>query len=297
MSHHISYQKIGKLSAVFILLFPIILYGLQTRLRPSTTEEKTELFKGILYQRKKYVTSRPFIVHAVEIDLNTSKIKPFVTPSLSISDRENTNQALTTSEFIQQFGVQLAINGSFFFPFREVTPWSYYPKTGETVNALGQSISQGLSYGKFADKWNTLCFDRFNQAQIYEQKTCPNNTVWGIAGGSVIVIDGKSDVTNDTPNYARTVVATNKEGNKLWLIIVDGKQPVYSEGATLKEVAAIAIKLGADRAINLDGGGSTTLAIAKDHEIKVLNAPIHSKILMNERPVANHLGFFAEPIE
>lgn len=55
------------------------------------------------------------------------------------------------------------------------------------------------------------------------------------------------------------------------------------------------MKLGADRAINLDGGGSTTLAITNSSNIKVINAPIHNKIPMNERPIANHLGFYALP--
>jgi exopolysaccharide biosynthesis protein len=75
------------------------------------------------------------------------------------------------------------------------------------------------------------------------------------------------------------------------LIIVDGKQPFYSEGVTLRELAAIAIDLGANTALNLDGGGSTTLVIADGLETKILNSPIHNKIPMNERPVANHLGF------
>ncbi|MEO0989215.1 MAG: phosphodiester glycosidase family protein, partial [Cyanobacteria bacterium J06639_14] len=80
----------------------------------------------------------------------------------------------------------------------------------------------------------------------------------------------------------------------LWLIVVDGKQPHYSQGATLTQLSQIARKLGADAAINLDGGGSTTLVMATPKGPKVLNAPIHTRLPLRERPVANQLGFQAE---
>jgi exopolysaccharide biosynthesis protein len=91
-------------------------------------------------------------------------------------------------------------------------------------------------------------------------------------------------------------VAIDQAGQKLWLIVVDGKQPLYSEGVTKKELANIAIELGADTALNFDGGGSTTLVVATNTGSKVLNAPIHTKIPMRERPVANHLGFYVESL-
>jgi exopolysaccharide biosynthesis protein len=90
-------------------------------------------------------------------------------------------------------------------------------------------------------------------------------------------------------------VGIDKEGKKLWLIAVDGKQPIYSEGVKMPELANIVMDLGVDTALNLDGGGSTTVVMATNNGAKVLNAPIHTKIPMRERPVANHLGFYAEP--
>lgn len=77
--------------------------------------------------------------------------------------------------------------------------------------------------------------------------------------------------------------AIDKAGETLWLILVDGKQPNYSEGVTLAELREIAKNLGAQTAINLDGGGSTTLVMESDRASKVLNAPIHTKIPMRGR--------------
>lgn len=79
-----------------------------------------------------------------------------------------------------------------------------------------------------------MCFAKSNIAQISTQQKYPEGTVWGIGGRDILVIDGISEINYDTPAYARTVVATNNIGNKIWLIVVDGKQPLYSEGATLK---------------------------------------------------------------
>lgn len=82
----------------------------------------------------------------------------------------------------------------------------------------------------------------------------------------------------------------------LWLILIDGRQRNYSEGVTLNELADIAIALGAETALNLDGGGSTTLVVAGPNGPQTLNSPIHTRIPMRQRPVGNHLGLFARSI-
>lgn len=97
--------------------------------------------------------------------------------------------------------------------------------------------------------------------------------------------------------YSRTIVAVDRRGEKLWIIAVDDKQPLYSEGVTLSEMTDFVMELGAYAAINLDGGGSTTLVTETTSGIKILNSPIHTKIPLRERSVANHLGFYAKPKE
>jgi hypothetical protein len=67
--------------------------------------------------------------------------------------------------------------------------------------------------------------------------------------------------------------------------------------AALAVLAEIALALGADTALNLDGGGSTTLVMAGESGPQLLNAPIHTRIHMRERPVGNHLGVYALPAD
>jgi hypothetical protein len=81
-----------------------------------------------------------------------------------------------------------------------------------------------------------------------------------------------------------------------WLVTVDGRQPGFSEGASLDELADIFISLGARDAINLDGGGSTTMVVESANGHLVLNRPILTGVPGRERPSANHLGVRARPI-
>lgn len=60
----------------------------------------------------------------------------------------------------------------------------------------------------------------------------------------------------------RTSVGVTADGHVL-MVTVDGRQPGYSIGMTLAEMGQLMIQLGAVDAINLDGGGSTVMAIRK----------------------------------
>ena len=58
----------------------------------------------------------------------------------------------------------------------------------------------------------------------------------------------------------RTAVGTTRDGHRLLLVTVDGRQAI-SRGVTLQEMAGILKRYGAWNAINLDGGGSTAMAV------------------------------------
>ncbi len=73
--------------------------------------------------------------------------------------------------------------------------------------------------------------------------------------------------------------------------MVDGRQPGYSEGATLPEMGNLLKAHGAYTGINMDGGGSSTMAIMGILGAPyVLNSPVEGGIRGNEAAVANHLG-------
>jgi len=82
--------------------------------------------------------------------------------------------------------------------------------------------------------------------------------------------------------HPRTAVGVTRDG-RLLLVVVDGRQEPYSAGMTLPELAWLMSLLGAEEALNLDGGGSTAMVV----EGKVVNRPSDAT---GERPVANVLG-------
>ena len=59
----------------------------------------------------------------------------------------------------------------------------------------------------------------------------------------------------------RTAVGLGAGGRRLWLVVVDGRQPGWSMGLTTEATASLLRALGATEALNLDGGGSSVLAV------------------------------------
>jgi hypothetical protein len=280
-----------------LLTLPLLAYSFPHFHRPSQITEERQVFKGIVYRREFRSTPRPMMIHITTIDLIAPGIGVLVTPGKSQADNTETT-ARTTSEFLTEFKVQLAINANYFFPFREETPWDYYPYSGDRTGLVGKAISHGEIYSQPEEQRGVICFAANNRAQIFASGKCPSGTKHAVAGSKVLVADAQSVVSPankssaDKP-YPHMVVAIDAKGEKLWIITVDGKQPLYSEGMTNAEVTELAMQLGATAALKLDGGGSTTLVMATPMGAKVLNSPCHTKIPMRERPVANHLGFYS----
>lgn len=96
-------------------------------------------------------------------------------------------------------------------------------------------------------------------------------------GVAQLLKNGKIDITWEQEKasksfaemrHPRTAVAKLKDG-KFLMITVDGRQPGMSVGMTLQELADYILSLGATDAMNLDGGGSTTMYL----DGKVVNTP------------------------
>jgi hypothetical protein len=109
-----------------------------------------------------------------------------------------------------------------------------------------------------------------------------------IGGGPQLIKDGRVEITNTAekilPSFVndghpRTAIARLKSGQIL-LVTVDGRQPGESIGMSLNMLADLLLEFGAVEAINLDGGGSTTMVIRN----KLVNRPSDAT---GERPVSD----------
>lgn len=61
--------------------------------------------------------------------------------------------------------------------------------------------------------------------------------------------------------HPRTAVGWSADGSRLFFVVVDGRQPPYSDGMSLPELTWLFQRIGAAHAVNLDGGGSSAVVI------------------------------------
>ena len=264
--------------------------------RPAPIPRKERLYEGIVYRRVVDFTPRPMIAHILIIDTKTPGIKFLITPP--DNDGDMPLNARTTSQFLEEFGVQIAINGDGFTPWWSHSPADYYPHVGDPVSPQGLTASGGEIYAEGIPKdigiAPTLYISRRNSLSFNRR---PSTIFNAISGDRMLVEQGHIVEGLNTENInPRTAIGINKNGRYLILMVVDGRQPFYSEGATFPELAQLMIDQGAHFAMSLDGGGSSTMVVeGRDGKPVILNSPIDNYIPGRERPVANHLGIYINP--
>ena len=115
-----------------------------------------------------------------------------------------------------------------------------------------------------------------------------------LGGGPALVSNGEVNVATTEEvffgtaipyTHPRTAAGIAADGSLL-LLLVDGRQRL-SRGVRLEELAAIMVEIGAEEALNLDGGGSSSLVVNG----QLLNNPAGRGI---EREVMTALGVFCD---
>lgn len=102
-----------------------------------------------------------------------------------------------------------------------------------------------------------------------------------MVGGSERIIYNGVNLNRWPERHPRTAVGFNQDTSKIYLVTVDGRQSI-SAGMTLGELGDFFLQIGVYNAINLDGGGSTTMVVRGE----IVNSPSDGG---GERTVANAL--------
>jgi len=277
-------------------------------------------FVGVTYFDKSITGPRPLHMHVAQIDLRAQGIRFKVSPPGG--DREVLRQS--TLDFLKQERAQIAINGHFFLPFpsEDKTAWviGLAASEGRVFSAF-EIPEQSYALVAFAPAIN---IDRDNHASIvtYDPSNSDQKHVrekvalWNVVAGSSQIVtrgvatipayrddnhfDGELDPGGPN-NYsnskawadattARTAIGLSRDQQTLTLFTVDVRGG--SEGMRLSEVANVLIRdFDVFDALNLDGGGSTTMA---------MEDPLRGSIIVNTssdnprgRVVATNLAVFA----
>jgi len=118
-----------------------------------------------------------------------------------------------------------------------------------------------------------------------------DNIDWGMGGANHLVKEGKLYNINEEilGRQPRSAVAINEDKDEIYFIAVDGRSS-NSVGFTQEELADFIIGINGYEAMNLDGGGSTTLTAERYDKIEVLNFPSDGI----ERNIVSGLGVFSD---
>lgn len=159
--------------------------------------------------------------------------------------------------------------------FSERTDATPIPTDGAVL--LGQGAGADVLRGLWARSRTHLLGPR----ALFRIETTPP-VLESVGGSPILLREGRIVVVADGSDlvmgrHPRTMVAWNDAES--FLVVVDGRQPDYSVGLTLLEAADLMQRLGALEAINLDGGGSTTLSVAGE----VVNRPSDRLVLRDGR--------------
>ncbi len=101
----------------------------------------------------------------------------------------------------------------------------------------------------------------------------PGEPQLAISGEKILLRNGVRQVSDDRELHPRTAIGIDRDTGRLLLLVVDGRA-TFSRGLTLVEEARLLRQLGAEDALNFDGGGSSTMVAAnRDGVVGVRNSP------------------------
>jgi hypothetical protein len=262
-------------------------------------------FRGVELTQLELAEPRQLSLVAARVDLQTPGLRWLATPPaepdsapLAPPGRHvGETVGRLTSSFLREHGLQLAINAAPFGPVVE--------EEGSLLDVAGLQVSQGRLVSGQAKRYPALALMRDGSARIVEPPFDLGGVDNAVGGFDVVLRQGQalfgpgSGATgaHTSALHPRTAVGITGDGRYLLLLVVDGRQPGFSLGVNLAELAQLLAGLGASEAINLDGGGTSTLAVqGPDGRAQVLNRPIHRGQPGRERVSASHLGLWALPL-
>jgi MYXO-CTERM domain-containing protein len=217
-------------------------------------------------------TATPWRIHALVIDLCADGVRLRATMSV---ERQQ-----TVSSFAGDVGAQAAINADFF---------SY-----EDYHTIGLAVGNGERWSDTADTTGSgfLAFgdDRVLFSGLADVVDPPPDWMREVVSGHPRLVTAGEPLAADsgdfcTTRHPRTAAGFSRDRRTLILAVVDGRSSI-SVGMQCTEIAELMAELGAWDALNLDGGGSTTMWISGDG---VVNDPSDG----SQRVVANHLAVIA----
>lgn len=239
--------------------------------------KKTKVKKGVVWKQGHFnnLFDSEQEINYVEIDLknNLKKLHLAAEPS----------ELKPTSQLALEHGASVAVNGGF-FDMKNGGATDFIQVDNNVVNRTRKKSDRGNALLLLSEKEVKI---KAAADTLYEAERYPNVMLSGpllVAGGNPYPLT--KNAFNDN-RHPRTAIALTGD-DKLLLLVVDGRNK-SSHGMNLHELSSILRWLGAKEAMNLDGGGSSTLYIEGATENGVVSYTSDNKLFDHEgeRAVAN----------
>lgn len=199
-------------------------------------------------------------------------------PGVSVRATKSSERQRTASSFGALVGAEAVINGDFF-------SFSNY-------STNGPSMSGGAGWGGADHNYVAPVQFGAHRVALPPHEGTGGVESWArevVSGHPTLLVGGAARDNNGdslcTARHPRTVLGLSADKQKLFLAVVDGRA-TSRIGMTCDELATLLKGLGASDAVNLDGGGSSTMWVSGTG---VVNYPSDG----SQRVVANHLAIQA----
>ena len=288
------------LALIVSLVLPCFTYGQEGTYDWSVAKE---LYPGIKHVEVAVSNPRKMVINAMQIDTATPGLKFYTTGRCSLwAENSTETQRQRTRDFIRESQTTdkrlvVAINADAWNPW---IPAEWDQRTNRDL--LGLAVSEG-----------TLVSDGSGTASLIFGKNGTVSMASTSAGYDISDVQtavsgfGFCLITaNPLPSgddlHPRTGMGLSKNSRYVYFMTIDGRQP-DSEGATTEEVGSWLKYFGAYTGINMDGGGSTTMAwwdprASGSDKCMLLNNPRGSggySASASERCVGNNIGVYYVP--
>lgn len=200
----------------------------------------------------------PGDIHAVRIELGKAKIRPHIDEGSLHPDKGK--RLKTTSAAAAAHQALFSVNGGF-FKWSDRIPY-YRMKIDGKILESNAGGTLGLAFSNDGSK---VKLGRVKDDELPQWDNFIAGE--GLLTGGKCGLDGKRPEGIKTkPSAPRTLLGSDAEGKYLWVIVTGGRKKgkMPSMGLTYHDGADLLQWFGCTEGVNMDGGGSTTLAVRED---------------------------------
>ncbi len=234
-----------------------------------------DTYPGVEFAAESVDTPRVMDVFCARIDATNPRIRFHATPRCA-DWMENSVETLrqTTRDFVREsrslgMNMVVAINADAFQPWP--APWNESTPT----DLRGLAVSEGVVVSPATAEPSFVIGDDARPA-IVSAPTNPDDVQTAVSGFAIVLMDGTA-IEGKPETHPRTGIGLSRDSRYVLFMVIDGRRHA-SQGATTREVGEWLLHFGAYTGLNMDGGGSATLArwdeTAPGDGVELVNHPV-----------------------